>query len=45
MINELKTRLTALGMGEEMADKAIGTVADFAKTKLPAQFHSGLQPH
>lgn len=42
MINELKIRLTALGMGEEMADKTIKTVADFAKTKLPTTFHSAL---
>jgi hypothetical protein len=42
MINELKNRLTALGMGEEMANKAISTVADFAKTRLPEQFHSAL---
>jgi hypothetical protein len=42
MINELKTRLTAIGLSEEMADKAIETVADFAKTKLPEQFHSAM---
>jgi hypothetical protein len=42
MINELKTRLTAIGLSEEMADKAIETVADFAKTKLPEQFHSAI---
>lgn len=42
MINELKTRLTAIGLSEEMAAKAIETVADFAKTKLPEQFHSAM---
>ena len=42
MINELKTRLTALGMDEEMATKAIETVAEFAKGKLPTQAHSML---
>lgn len=42
MINELKTRLTGLGMDEEMASKAITTVAEFAKAKLPEQFHSSL---
>ncbi len=38
-MNELKARLTALGLSEEMAEKAIVTVAEFAKTKLPANFH------
>ncbi len=42
MINELKIRLTALGMDEEMATKAIETVAEFAKDKLPSQAHSML---
>ena len=42
MINELKTRLAALGMGEEMAAKAIETVAEFAKEKLPEQFHAAM---
>jgi hypothetical protein len=42
MINELKVRLTSLGMDEEMASKAINTVAEFVKTKLPQQFHSAL---
>lgn len=41
-MNELKTRLTALGLSEDMADKALETVADFAKSKLPEQFHSAL---
>ena len=40
MINELKTKLAALGMDEEMADKAIITVAEFAKSKLPEVMHS-----
>jgi hypothetical protein len=42
MINELKTRLTSIGLSEEMAAKAIETVADFAKSKLPEQVHSTL---
>jgi len=42
MINELKARLTALGMDEEMATKAIATMAEFAKTKMPEQFHSSI---
>ena len=40
MIDELKARLTALGMDQEMAGKAIATMADFAKTKVPSVFHS-----
>jgi len=42
MIDELKQRLTALGMNEEMATKAIATIADFAKSKAPSQFHSAI---
>jgi len=42
MINELKAKLTALGMDEEMATKAIATVADFAKSKAPSQFHGAI---
>lgn len=42
MINELKVKLTALGMDEEMATKAISTVAEFTKAKLPSQFHSAI---
>lgn len=39
MINELKVRLTGIGLSEEQATKAIETVADFSKSKLPAQMH------
>jgi len=42
MMNELKTRLTELGINEEMTDKVIATVADYAKSKIPEQFHSML---
>ncbi|MCP5532552.1 MAG: DUF2267 domain-containing protein [Akkermansiaceae bacterium] len=38
-MNELKARLTALGMSDEMAEKAIVTVADFVKSKIPATYH------
>ncbi len=38
-MNELKQRLTALGLSEEMTDKAIATVADFVKTKIPESYH------
>lgn len=40
MIDELKEKLTGLGLSDEMATKAIETVADFAKTKLPEGMHS-----
>lgn len=39
MINDLKVRLTNLGLSDEMANKAIETVADFAKSKLPESLH------
>lgn len=42
MINELKTRLMTIGLSDEMATKAIETVAEYAKSKLPEQFHSTL---
>jgi len=42
MINELKVKLTALGMDEAMADKAIVTIAEFAKSKLPSVMHSSI---
>ena len=38
-MNELKARLTALGMSDEMAEKAIVTVADFVKSKIPTTYH------
>jgi hypothetical protein len=38
-MNELKQKLAALGLSEEMADKAIATIAEFAKSKLPANVH------
>lgn len=41
-MNELKERLAALGLSDEMATKTIETVAAFAKTKLPASLHGML---
>lgn len=38
-MNELKERLKALGLSDEMTDKALATVADFAKSKLPENLH------
>jgi len=39
-MNELKAKLMALGLSEEMTDKAITTVAEFVKTKIPESYHS-----
>ncbi len=38
-MNELKLKLTSLGISEEMADKVIVTVADFVKSKIPESYH------
>ena len=38
-MNELKIKLTGLGLSPEMADKVITTVADFVKSKIPASCH------
>jgi hypothetical protein len=39
-MNELKQKLTALGLSEEMAGQVIATVAEFVKSKIPTSFHS-----
>ena len=39
-MNELKEKLMALGLSGEMTDKAIATVAEFVKTKIPESYHS-----
>ncbi len=39
-MNELKQKLMALGLSEEMTDKAIVTVAEFVKSKIPSSYHS-----
>ncbi len=39
-MNELKQRLQAIGLSPEMSDKAIVTVAEFVKSKIPASYHS-----
>ena len=41
-MNELKEKLIALGLSEDMAVKVIQTVAEFAKSKLPSQAHGML---
>ena len=38
-MNELKAKLTGLGLSPEMADKVLVTVADFTKAKIPASYH------
>ncbi|WP_035603649.1 hypothetical protein [Haloferula sp. BvORR071] len=37
-MNELKERLTALGLSADQVDGAIKTVADFVKAKLPPEY-------
>jgi len=37
-MNELKEKLAALGLSAEQVDGAVGTVADFVKSKLPAEY-------
>ncbi|MCW1912102.1 hypothetical protein OJ996_00860 [Luteolibacter sp. GHJ8] len=37
-MNELKQRLSALGLSPEQVDSAINTVADFVKSKLPPEY-------
>ena len=39
-MNELKEKLTALGLSEDMTDKAVATVAEFVKSKIPESYHS-----
>lgn len=38
-MKELTDKLTALGLSEDMANKAITTVAEFVKSKLPESTH------
>ena len=40
MMNELKAKLMGLGLSAEMTDKAIVTIAEFVKSKIPASYHS-----
>jgi ketopantoate reductase len=40
IMNELKEKLKALGLSEEMTDSTIATVADFVKSKIPESYHS-----
>ena len=37
-MNELKQKLAGLGLSEQQVDGAIKTVADFVKSKLPAEY-------
>jgi hypothetical protein len=41
-MNELKEKLNALGLSDEMASSVIQTVAEFAKSKVPEGFHGML---
>ena len=37
-MNELKEKLTALGLSAEQVDSALNTVAEFVKSKLPPEY-------
>ena len=38
-MNELKEKLAALGLSEEMTNNVITTVAGFVKSKIPESYH------
>jgi hypothetical protein len=38
-MNELKTKLAALGLSDEIIDQVISTVAGFVKSKIPESYH------
>ena len=38
-MNELKAKLTSLGLSDEITDQVISTVAEFVKSKIPATYH------
>jgi hypothetical protein len=37
-MKELKEKLMTLGLGEDMAEKVMATVVEFAKSKVPAAY-------
>ena len=41
-MNELKEKLRSFGLSDEQIDQSIVAVVEFAKSKLPAQFHGAL---
>jgi hypothetical protein len=41
-MNELKQRLSALGLSAEQVDGAIKTVAEFVKSKVPPEYDSAI---
>ena len=41
-MNELKQRLAALGLSEEQVDGAIQTVAEFVRSKVPAEYQGAV---
>ena len=38
-MNELKEKLSALGLSEEMIEQIIAAVLEFMKSKVPATYH------
>jgi len=41
-MNELKEKLRSFGLSDEQIEQSIVAVVEFAKSKLPAQFHGAL---
>ena len=41
-MNELKAKLKELGLSDEVAEKAIHTVGEFVKGKLPENLHAAI---
>lgn len=41
-MTELKAKLMAQGLSEEMTEQAIATVAEFVKSKVPESYHGML---
>jgi len=41
-MNELKEKLRSFGLSDEQVEQSIVAVVEFAKSKLPAQFHGAM---
>jgi len=41
-MNELKEKLRSFGLSDEQIEQSIVAVVEFAKSKLPAQFHGAM---
>jgi hypothetical protein len=41
-MNELKEKLKAIGLSEEMTDQTLATITEFVKSKIPESYHTML---